>query len=150
MDWTPFARRLRNSIEWSSTLAVLALGVNLALGFLALQGAKGSSSQSVLAYLGLVALAGGFFFFITLLLSPGLVDDEKPSWQHAVSLPLIFVAEVKTLLLLIGETRLSVRFFPEMALADKVANSPVALGAVALAQAAVLACWVWAGRKKPQ
>ena len=57
MDWPAAARRLRNSIEWSSALALAGAVSNAAIGFVALKGSKDNNNMgAVLAFLG-VALA---------------------------------------------------------------------------------------------
>lgn len=151
MDGEAVARRLRNSLEWSSALAIAAAVSNASIGYVALQGSKGhNNTGAVLAFLGIVALGTGFFFFLSLLMAPSMVDDEKPGWAHAIAMPLVFVVELKTLLGLLSETRYNVRYFPEVSLADKVANSPVTLLSIFLCQVVVLVIWVLSDRRKSQ
>ncbi|MBS1707984.1 MAG: hypothetical protein JSS65_04600 [Armatimonadetes bacterium] len=150
MDKSAVVDRFRNAIEWSASLVLVAAANNLAYAWVALQTAKGSHSQSVISYSVLFALCAGVSFLLTLLCSPGLVSDEKPGWAHVFALPLVYVVELKVLLLLATETKLNVRFYPEVALADRVANSPLTLATMFVFQAVILALWALSGRQKPQ
>ncbi|MBX3111115.1 MAG: hypothetical protein KF857_03830 [Fimbriimonadaceae bacterium] len=133
-------------------MAIAALAANAGAGLVALKTTKQADTNpaAVLAFLGLVALATGFVFFLSLLAAPSMVDDERLTPVHVAVLPLVFVAELKTLLLVLVETRYNVRYFPEVTLGDKVANSNLTLVGVFLVQVAVLALLAWSARRKPQ